>query len=116
MLSQRTLIISIGAAALVGVLTVLIVVFWDYELEETKRVMLTTSHNCPTGTVESVERGGEIGWFRTCKKNGIRDGPFVYWKKQRKYAEGTYRDDQQVGQVQYFDEEGRVVRVEERSK
>ena len=42
----------------------------------------------------------------------MRHGPFVYWKKQHKYAAGTYDDGKQM-KVSYFDESGKAIRVEE---
>ena len=114
MLTRRTGI-AIGAV-LTGVLVVLVIVFWDYDVQETKRVMLATAHNCPSATVEKIERAGEVGWLRLCMKGEVRQGPFVYWKKQHKYVEGVYADDRQVGKVRYFNETGKVTRVEEQPK
>ena len=91
----------------------LVIAFWDYDVEETKRVMLTTAHHCPAGTVEKIERAGEVGWLRLCVKGETRHGPFVYWKKQHKYAEGTYVDGRHAGKVSYFDKTGKVARVED---
>ena len=112
MLTRRTVVFA-SAVVVIGVAAVLVVAFWNYDVEETKRVMLTTVHKCPAGAVESIERAGEIGWLRLCQKNGVRQGPFVYWKKQRKYAEGSYIDGRHAGPVSYFDENGRVARVDE---
>ena len=105
-----------ASAALIGVLVVLVIVFWDYDVQETKRLMLAAAHDCPSGTVEKIERGGEVGWLRLCMKGEVRQGPFVYWKKQHKYAEGVYFEGRQVGKVSYFNETGKVTRVEEQPK
>ena len=114
MLTRRTGVAA--SAVLIGILVVLVIVFWDYDVQETKRVMLATAHICPSGTVEKTERAGEVGWLRLCMKGEVRQGPFVYWKKQHKYADGVYADDRQVGNVSYFDETGKVTRVEEQPK
>lgn len=78
--------------------------------------MLATAHSCPAGTVETIERGGEVGWLRLCTKGKVRHGPFVYWKKGHRYAEGVYMEGRPAGKVSYFDESGKVTRVEEQSK
>lgn len=112
--TRRTVVIA--TAALVGILVVLLITFWDYELRETKRLMLATLHSCPSGAVERIERGGELGWLRLCVKGEVRHGPFVYWKKKLKYAEGVYVEGRRTGNVSYYDESGKVTRVEEVAK
>lgn len=108
----RRKIATIAAAGLLVAAAALVVVSWDDELEETRRAMLATAHRCPPQTTEKIERAGEIGWLRLCMRGESRDGPFVYWKKQHKYAEGTYDNGRQV-KVSYFDPSGKLVRVEE---
>lgn len=100
-------------AVLVAVIAGLLAFFWDHGVEETKRAMLATAHRCPPDTVEKLERAGEVGWLRLCVKGDTRHGPFVYWKKRHKYAEGAYVDGRHIGKVTYFDEAGQVVRVED---
>lgn len=106
-------------AAATGVLVVIVaalaIVFWDYDIEETRRVMLAATHSCPAGTVEKIERAGEVGWLRLCLKGEARHGPFTYWKQRHKHVEGTYVDGQ-AGRVTYFDKSGKVTRVEEPAK
>jgi len=108
----RKLAVSAGAVS-VAAIAGLLFVFWDYDIEETKRVMLATIHRCPIDTTEKIERAGEIGWLRVCMRGEARHGPFTYWKKRHKYAEGEYVDGRHVGKVRYFDETGRVIRVED---
>ena len=108
----RAKIAAIAIAVLLTALAALLVGFWDYELEATKRAMLATAHPCPAGTTEKIERAGEVGWLRLCVRGGVRHGPFVYWKKQHKYAAGTFDDGKQM-KVSYFDESGKAIRVEE---
>ncbi|HET9403505.1 MAG TPA: hypothetical protein VFO57_02895 [Burkholderiales bacterium] len=109
-------VLAAAAGTLVAIAAVLAIVFWDYDVQETKRIMLATSHQCPAGAVEKIERAGEVGWLRLCMKGEARHGPFTYWKKQHKYAEGVYVDGRQVGKVSYFDETGKATRVEEHPK
>jgi hypothetical protein len=111
MLTRRNGVIA--SATLIGVIAVLVFEFWDYDLQETRRVMLAATHSCPAGTVEKIERAGEVGWLRFCANGEIRQGPFAYWKKQRKYAEGYFAEGRQVGKAIYFDETGKVTRVDE---
>ena len=111
-MSRRQLATTV-VAVLLAMLVGLLVTFWDYDVEETKRVMLATTHHCPSDTTERIERAGEVGWLRLCMKGQTRHGPFTYWKKQHKYAEGAYVDGRHTGKVKYFDETGKVVRIED---
>jgi hypothetical protein len=104
---------GVAGAGLAAFLVARIVVFWDDDVEKTRRTMLAAHHPCPPGAVEQVERAGEGGWLRLCARNGVRHGPFAYWKKQRKHAEGSYVDGKLARRVTTFDDHGRVVRVEE---
>jgi hypothetical protein len=105
--------IAIVSTLLIVILAISGVVYWNAGVDETRRIMLTTDHDCPAGSTEKIERAGEIGWLRLCTRNEIRHGPFAYWKKQRKYAAGTYIDGRLAGPVRYFREDGAVERIEE---
>ena len=111
MVTRRKLTITMVALVL-AVLAALLIVFWDYDLETTRRSMLATAHPCPADTTEKIERAGEVGWLRLCVRGDTRHGPFTYWKNQRKYAEGAYVNGKRTN-VSYLDETGKVVRVEE---
>ena len=109
-MSRRMVIITLVALAAAAIAAAFM--YANHDLEETRRVMLASPHVCPPGTAEKVERAGEIGWLRSCIKGNVRHGPFSYWKKQRKHAEGAYADGRHAGPVSYFDETGKVERVE----
>lgn len=110
MMTQRTAII-LGAMLLAGVAAG--AWFWDYQVEETRRAMLATAHECPSGTSERIERSGEIGLVRLCIRDGVRHGPFAYWKNTRKQIEGSYVDGKLAGRQVHYGADGRVARIEE---
>lgn len=110
MMTQRTAII-LGAMLLAGVAAG--AWLWDYQLDETRRAMLATAHECPSGTSERIERSGEIALVRLCIRDGVRHGPFAYWKNARKQIEGSYADGKLAGRQVHYGADGRVARVEE---
>jgi hypothetical protein len=81
------------------------------DMAATREAMLAVEHICPDGSQEVIERWAELGYSRSCMKDGKKNGKSVVWEGQKLHMEGNYQDGKGHGRWTVYKDDGSIYRI-----
>lgn len=109
-----TLVLVLSAATLAA--TVFVLYNWTMrsvydEIDKTHAAVTASDDPCDPESEAVIERWSELGWSRSCVREGRRNGPWEAWSRQRLVIRGSYKDDLRSGEWAWYSDQGQVDRV-----
>lgn len=78
---------------------------------ETYNAVSKISLHCPAGTVQAIEYWGKVGYSVSCRRNGVKDGPWQAWEYGYLNIAGEYKDGKEHGTWLVHNKDGTTFRT-----